>query len=76
MDTELKLTPWFDGTVTPAREGVYEIKYRCGMVFIGHSRWDGEQWCLRTTMGVEEAARQHKKAHGPVLEWRGLAAKP
>jgi hypothetical protein len=76
MNDEKKLTPWFDGSVRPARRGVYEIKYQMGMTFIGHSRWDGRQWCYRTVEGVEQAALQHKKALGPILKWRGLAAKP
>lgn len=70
-----ELTPWFDGSVKPARPGVYERRLD-GVC--GHSYWDGKTWWCNTLYGVRRAFSLRNvvvSAHRS-LPWRGLAKKP
>lgn len=65
------VTPWFDGSVKPARPGVYQRDYPSGPHY---SHWDGARWSignfrLREVQEMFVSARQ-------ALPWRGLAEQP
>lgn len=71
-----KLTPWFQGSIKPARPGVYQ--QHCGNgIEIGYQRWDGQHWyCWAAT--AEKAETTPIKAD-PWFQndpWRGLAEEP
>ena len=68
-----KLTPWFPGSVKPARKGVYErkdgINLRC------YAKWNGSKW-MSYKWTVLEADVSTYETLWPNLKWRGLAEKP
>ena len=69
-----KLTPWFPGDVTPAREGWYQRDYSA----IGYTEvpdyWDGEVWLIgNESDGIKPNQRCIALSE---KSWRGLAADP
>lgn len=65
------VTPWFDGSVKPARIGIYEREYPNGNYY---SYWDGSRWGMGyATLGI---VRQTLWPHIQDLPWRGLAEQP
>lgn len=74
----LKLTPWFAGTVKPASDvehvGVYSRKLTNGdRVF---ARWNGKFWCYWTWNARSAATKKGKSDVQVCAQWRGLAEKP
>lgn len=66
----MKKTEWFPATVTPAREGVYQRKYRWG---VDYAYWNGRDWGVSAGTPWEAAGwRKLLSAHD--LPWRGLTA--
>lgn len=72
------LTPWFPGSVTPVRPGVYEVGHqhitaphlRSRHRLIGHRRlWDGSTWRAGWLNEQVSIFGTH-----PSHQWRGLAA--
>ena len=70
--TNLKLTPWFDGSIKPVRAGVYETSYgRSGYAYFDGKRWG---WVNAT---VEQASKdQDTNGAFQRKRWRGLAEDP
>lgn len=70
--SELKLTPWFVGSV-PARPGVYQRQYPRGRWYC---HWNGCRWGVGAYSVA--AAESHVKFTSPhrLLPWRGLAEQP
>lgn len=66
-----KRTPWFNGNVQPARIGVYERQYPCGVYY---NYWDGRYWHLGVR--VPHMAAQQLRSSCQLLSWRGLAQEP
>ncbi len=67
------LTPWFRGSVKPARKGVYLRDHiSWGESF---SLWDGKWW-MYPGYTVAEAARQDCLSDQQNAPWRGLATNP
>lgn len=72
------LTPWFDGTVKPARPGVYERLSEEDELH-DFSRWDGRRWMCGQN-SPEEADNlvmcesQYQPHHGQStrFKWRGF----
>jgi hypothetical protein len=62
-----KLTPWFPGTVKPAREGQYQVRMCPGWRTITATWRSGHWWIDRTRIKV---------AGWPEAQWRGLAQEP
>lgn len=56
-----EVTDWFDVSVNPVREGVYQVvnKEAVAWPFPSYSQWDGEKW-----------------ESSSVIKWRGLAKEP
>lgn len=65
MSREMKLTPWFDGSVKPVRVGWYERAYGNGNF---PCTWDGKKW------RIDGARSEYSMAQK--LPWRGLAQQP
>ncbi|MEO8080673.1 MAG: hypothetical protein ABI641_09095 [Caldimonas sp.] len=63
--TTALLTPWLDGSLRPARQGVY------GRDDDGYSCWDGRLW-RAAAVTPAEASRQTVAGPRP-RRWRGLA---
>jgi hypothetical protein len=72
--TKPKLTPWFPGTVKPARVGVYERKHAEGVY--AWSRWSGKYWIATAWLRAENANARRGKSGYQALPWRGLASDP
>lgn len=68
-----KLTPWFDGSVLPARRGPYLRQYDSGREY--YCKWDGEDW-LFPAETPKLAKSEDIKSCAQNLPWRGLAVKP
>ena len=61
-------TPWFDGSVKPARDGWYERKYhRCGKVYPRFSMYANGYWYTVLGNGL-----LHMSVFQRELSWRGL----
>lgn len=81
-----KLTPWFSGTVKPARVGVYERDYgQQANPDLGsqYQFWDGVNWLYGAS--TPESTMRVVAARGPTAsqlpsrverDWRGLAEEP
>ena len=73
----MKTTPWFDMSVEPVRDGVYELRWKNNIVFYARF-WRG-YW---RTANIMHSLAAIQKAHsigvilGDVKAWRGLAEKP
>lgn len=70
-----KLTKWFDGSVKPARDGVYQRRTASGDVLYwqfkgGFWRWGG------AISAHDVVLNQIEHSNRPNLPWRGLAQKP
>lgn len=72
--TERKLTPWFPGTVKPARSGVYERRNGQGCRW--YSMWASGRWWGNWATVARASNRWEYTGFSGVLQWRGLAAKP
>jgi hypothetical protein len=72
-----KVTPWFPGTVKPARRGVYERDWLDGGPN-WFSYWNGKKW--GSGDNDAEGAAQHENtdviSDHQKLPWRGLAQPP
>jgi hypothetical protein len=69
------LTPWFPGSMTPVREGVYQREVHFGIV--RYSLWDGHQWCSYSGKPADAAAMSDRSMVRAVeARWRGLAEQP
>jgi hypothetical protein len=72
MMDNVKLTPWFPGTVKPVRPGVYETAYRGIRWF---RKWDGNRWYVGDeTPSVAWKEKSRTAVTG--FPWRGLAEEP
>jgi len=78
---EADKTPWFPGTVAPARDGVYERRYYGDDNEIDASRFaDGLWYC--GCRSADSASREHLVSgyqtndDADCFEWRGLASDP
>jgi hypothetical protein len=75
--TKPKLTPWFPGTVKPARAGVYMQMSGGSLPITGYQRWDGGRWfgwCYTPDAAALEPAVAHQRSQND--RWRGLARDP
>jgi len=71
----MKRTPWFAGTVKPARPGVYERRFGFGEA-IRYATWTGSQWCLSAGSILRARERVGVSGLQDAPEWRGLAERP
>lgn len=69
-DEDVAVTDWFDGTVEPTREGVYERSYPGGP----YSCWNGRAWNDDAPSPSAAATRTGASEH-PAASWRGLVQK-
>jgi hypothetical protein len=71
-----KLTKWFDGSVKPVRDGVYERDYGAGV----HAYWRFENGFWRfgaiDSLGDQFIYSADRKSDSQKLPWRGLANNP
>lgn len=65
------VTPWFDGSVKPARPGVYQRKYPTGPAYC---QWNGSSWCTGSARVEWAMSGTISPLQG--LRWRGLAEQP
>jgi len=73
----MKLTPWFPGTVKPARPGVYQREFPTFVLF---AEWTGRRWlagrftarCARVMCVVSN----QQPSDPDCTRWRGLAEEP
>ena len=65
----MKLTPWFPGTVKPARVGVYEREY--GQDDFLYCRWDGKYWHA-WALTPKRAEKAYVLSALQNLPWRGV----
>jgi hypothetical protein len=76
--SQATLTPWFDGSVKPARSGVYQREWPVSVMF---AEWTGYQW-MRAAYTAAAAKRQTEISFqqpdggNGTVRWRGLAQKP
>lgn len=70
-----EVTPWFNGTIKPARPGVYERDYGAsGAPWF--AEWTGVQW-LSPASTPRRASKQVTAAFTQWgIPWRGLAQEP
>ena len=75
---QMKTTPWFDMSVKPARDGVYELLLKNKGLICYARFWRG--FWRRTMWRRDLAAIQRSHSIGVMLgdvkAWRGLAEKP
>ena len=71
MSRARALTPWFAGTVKPARPGVYQR--RGGNNAHTYSLWDGARWCFSAERADEAALNIGWPSLAQHKPWRGLA---
>ena len=64
-------TPWLDGALAPAREGVYARRAPAGP----YSCWSAERWYGDAPTPALAAAARKPSRH-PHAAWRGLADPP
>lgn len=69
------VTPWFPGSVNPARPGVYQVVI--GLTIMRFAFWDGSNW----RGFASPTPAQANQPTGPVWRlqptcWRGLSADP
>jgi hypothetical protein len=67
----MKYTPWFDDSVKPVRDGVYQRLYDTGPVY---SKLSGGRWYMASS-SIKGAAKEDWPSciHG--IKWRGLKTK-
>jgi hypothetical protein len=66
-----RLTPWIDGALTPAREGVYQRRSPAGP----YACWDGATWYFDSPSAPAAAAQVEPSAL-QAAAWRGLTEAP
>jgi hypothetical protein len=69
----MKLTPWIDGSIKPARAGVYRRDYQCETPC--YCRFDGQVWYCGCYI-IEAASEVLSISAYQNLPWRGLAEQP
>ena len=69
MEGQVIKTDWFDGTVKPARTGVYERAMPWGDDEF--AKWDGKNWINAATT-IEAAAQRTGVSHYQERPWRGV----
>ncbi len=74
MSKKRKVTHWFEGTVKPARRGVYQREV---WGEVRYARWDGQKWHLSWAT-LRQAANYDRGVTGlqVMARWRGLAENP
>lgn len=72
MAKKPKLTKWFDGSVKPVRDGVYQRRHFVGKVY---SLFSNGHWCLNQPTTLQ-ASRAYYFSSRQDLPWRGLAEQP
>lgn len=67
-----KLTKWFDGSVKPVRDGVYQREYINGIQYclFKDQKWNAGAW------EKAQALHVYFESEDQELPWRGLAVKP
>lgn len=71
--TNEKVTPWIDGSVRPARDGVYERED--GIGGIHYARYIYGYW-RQSHPSFEKASQEHRTTSFQYRAWRGLAQNP
>lgn len=76
-----KLTPWFDGSVKPARPGVYERDFgQKGDSKLGaeYQYFDGRDWFYgdNQVMSSLDWFERERDVCDSAHDWRGLAERP
>lgn len=68
------LTPWFDGSVKPARVGIYQRDYYSNSSRRGwaYCRWDGYRW-YSGHIDISYAFKAIYYSPHQELPWRGIA---
>ena len=75
--SKLKLTPWYQPDVLPARPGIYEVDYNAAASFEDYQYFDGKDWYYGSD-NVEEAMAEYKyfadiRCHkSNPRRWRGI----
>lgn len=69
--TRIIKTPWYSGTVRPAREGAYRVRKSFGEIW---AYWNGRTWSHGYGGSVVPCKEDFvfNEQAWPVLEWRGL----
>ena len=70
----MKYTPWFDGSVKPVRDGVYETD-SLGSKKACYQHWNGIFWGLASTSPFIAFARKDDMSSFQNDKWRGLKTK-
>lgn len=73
MKATQSLTAFFDGSIKPARTGVYQRRY-IGRIIL-YARWTGRRWRCACN-SPDSAAWEKEDSIEQSLPWRGLAADP
>ena len=68
----MKLTDWFDPSVKPVREGLYQREVFSNRFY---SRWDGARWFIGHHHKTAAAAETQESWY-PEAPWRGLVEDP
>lgn len=77
----MKLTPWFDWSHKPARQGVYELGQGGRPLMFPFHHWNGIHWGppdLTPAAAATDLDLRFKETHeefymGHTCQWRGLA---
>lgn len=67
-----KLTKWFDGSVKPVRDGVYQRNFQMGVVY---AKFKNGKWRVPSA-SIQTANKQRSYSIVPHMPWRGLAQNP
>ena len=71
----MKLTPWFPGTVKPARVGVYKRVYdttEYSKSNFGYCYWNGQIWSWQATNPTGALLLRHTRSPYQELPWHGV----
>jgi len=68
----MKLTPWFPGTVTPVRPGVYERRIWPGSRLLYYAYWTGKRWGVACTDKEHAKDLAYMASSHQTCSWRGV----
>lgn len=72
-----KLTDWFDPSIKPTINGVYDVREFEGDPGTGAQYWNGRHWCFYGLNREDAAQCAHRgKSMFQNHQWRGLAEDP
>lgn len=75
---KLRLTPWFDGTIKPLRNGIYQRHYdiNSGEPKVLYCKFKNGVWWVNSKTPEEALKALMESPFQDSIPWRGLAENP